>query len=74
MAKTTLKRLMKQPRYRVTFTKAPEGGYSVWCPDLPGCNSQGETKAEARANIRDAIREWLAAQAELRRGEDTPKV
>ena len=33
-----------------------DGGYVASCPALPGCHSQGETVAEARRNIRDAIR------------------
>jgi predicted RNase H-like HicB family nuclease len=31
------------------------GGYTVSCPNLPGCHSQGETIDEALANIREAI-------------------
>jgi len=37
-----------------------DGGYVVSCPALPGCHSQGETMAEARRNIREAIRLCLA--------------
>jgi hypothetical protein len=33
----------------------------VSCPALPGCWSQGATEEEAMENIRDAIREYLAA-------------
>ncbi len=33
-----------------------DGGYVVSCPALPSCHSQGETIAEARSNIREAIR------------------
>ena len=35
------------------------GGYSVRVPGLPGCHSQGETVAEALANIREAAKLWL---------------
>ena len=35
------------------------GGYSVRVPALPGCHSQGETVAEALANIREAAELWL---------------
>jgi predicted RNase H-like HicB family nuclease len=35
------------------------------CASIPGCVSQGSTAAEAEANIADAIRECLAARAEL---------
>jgi predicted RNase H-like HicB family nuclease len=39
-----------------------EDGYWVAeCPSLPGCLSQGKTKAEAMANIREAIRGYVAA-------------
>jgi predicted RNase H-like HicB family nuclease len=33
-------------------------------PDYPACWSQGATEAEALENIRDAIREYLAAVAQ----------
>ncbi|HLW79971.1 MAG TPA: type II toxin-antitoxin system HicB family antitoxin [Terriglobia bacterium] len=42
-----------------------EEGYSVFVPGLPGCWSQGATEEEALANIEDAIRDYLAASAEL---------
>lgn len=41
-----------------------EEGWAVSCPAFPGCHSQGATREEALANIRDAIREWLEVQAE----------
>jgi predicted RNase H-like HicB family nuclease len=49
--------------YRVTLIEH-EDGFSVSCPALRGCHSQGSTRAEALANIREAIREWLAAEAD----------
>ncbi len=56
-------------RYKIVLQKSEEG-YSVSCPGLPGCWSQGVTEAEALENIQDAIREYLAAVEELLR--DTP--
>jgi len=47
--------------YRVVLIESDEG-FSVSCPALKGCHSQGKTKAEALENIRDAIRQWLAAE------------
>ena len=44
-------------RYRVALHESEEG-FSVWVPGLPGCVSQGETEAEALANIADAVREY----------------
>jgi predicted RNase H-like HicB family nuclease len=47
-------------RYPIVLRKSEEG-YAVNCPALPGCWSQGATEDEALENIRDAIREYLAA-------------
>lgn len=41
--------------FKVVLEKCPEGGYVISCPAIPGCHSQGETKAEAIRNIMDAI-------------------
>lgn len=51
----------EQMDYRVVLIESEEG-FAVSCPSLRGCHSQGETKAEAIENIRDAIREWLDAE------------
>ena len=44
-------------KFSVTVILEPEkdGGYSVHCPALPGCSSQGGTLEEALANIQEAI-------------------
>ncbi len=42
-----------------------EGGFSVLCPSLPGCVSQGETEAEALENIASAIAEYLEVREEM---------
>ena len=41
-----------------------EEGFSVSCPALRGCHSQGSTLDEALENIKSAIREWLDAESE----------
>ena len=39
-----------------------ENGYWVAeCPSLPGCISQGKTKQEAIANIKEAIEGYIAS-------------
>ena len=43
-------------KHRVTLVESEEG-WAVWCDDMPGCCSQGATREEALANIREAIRE-----------------
>lgn len=40
------------------------GGYTVSCPSLPGCHSQGETIDEALANIREAIELYIEVLVE----------
>jgi predicted RNase H-like HicB family nuclease len=40
--------------------KAEEGGYWAEVPVLPGCLTQGETLAELKANLREAIELWLS--------------
>lgn len=42
-------------KFTVILEPEEVGGYSVVCPALPGCASQGETLEEALANIREAI-------------------
>jgi predicted RNase H-like HicB family nuclease len=36
-----------------------EGGYTAYVPSLPGCISQGKTKADAIKNIKEAIELYL---------------
>ncbi len=60
-------------KYKVVLRKTDEG-YSVSCPGLPGCWSQGATEAEAIDNIRDAIAEYQAAVAGTIAGEDVREV
>ena len=42
-------------KYTVVLEKEADGGYVVSVPVLPGCVSQGDTREEALANIREAI-------------------
>ena len=44
--------------YKVVIERSDEG-YSVSCPVLPGCWSQGETEEDALDNIKSAIQEYL---------------
>jgi predicted RNase H-like HicB family nuclease len=60
-------------RYKVVLHHTAEG-YSVSCPVLPGCWSQGETESEAIDNIRFAIIEYLAAVNETLTGADVREI
>ena len=50
--------------YRITLVEEPEGGFSVFCDDISGCCSQGDTREEAIENIRSCIQEMLECMAE----------
>lgn len=59
--------------YAVVIEPLPEeegGGFLATVPDLPGCTSDGATRAEAAANAEDAIAAWLEEAAAL--GRDIP--
>ena len=59
--------------YKVRIHESDEG-YSVSCPGLPGCWSQGDTEEEALENIRVAIEEYLSAVEELVKDADVREV
>lgn len=46
-------------RYTVILEREPDGGSVATVPALPGCVSQGETREEALANIREAADLYL---------------
>jgi predicted RNase H-like HicB family nuclease len=48
-------------KFTVILTDEPEGGYSAQCVELPGAISQGESRKEALANIKEAIEGYLEA-------------
>src|SRR5919201_703115 len=60
-------------QYEVVLIPQPEGGFVVTVPDLPDVVSEGETREEALAMIRDAIEGYLETLRErgwpLRLGE-----
>ena len=49
-------------QYEVVLEQSGEG-YSVSCPALPGCWSQGETEEDAMDNIKIAIQEYLEVRS-----------
>ncbi len=60
-------------KYKVVLQHSEEG-VAASVPGLPGCWSQGGSDAEALANIRMAIQEYLAVVAEQTRGADVREV
>ena len=48
----------------VTVDRDEDGIWVVECPAIPGCVSQGKTKADALRNIKEAIALCLEVRAE----------
>lgn len=51
-------------KFTVTVDRDETGTWVVECPAIPGCVSQGKTKAEALRNIEEAIEMCLEVRAE----------
>jgi predicted RNase H-like HicB family nuclease len=48
-------------KFRIVLEFDPEAGsFSAVCPELPGYASAGDTEEEARRNMEEAIRLYLA--------------
>jgi predicted RNase H-like HicB family nuclease len=60
-------------KYKVVLVRSEED-VSASVPGLPGCWSQGATKAEALENIRDAIREYLSVVEDQIRGAEVREI
>ncbi|WP_375474274.1 type II toxin-antitoxin system HicB family antitoxin [uncultured Nostoc sp.] len=41
-----------------------ENGYYAYSPELPGCQSQGDSLAEVKENIEEAVRLYLETLSE----------
>jgi predicted RNase H-like HicB family nuclease len=50
--------------YEVVLQPEEEGGYSVFVPELPSVATQGETREEALAMVKDAIEGYLEVMRE----------
>jgi predicted RNase H-like HicB family nuclease len=46
-------------KLKIVLEPSEEGGFTVFVPSLPGCISEGDTREEALANIREAIELYL---------------
>jgi predicted RNase H-like HicB family nuclease len=51
-------------KFAITIDRDEDGIWVVECPSIPGCVSQGKTKAEALKNIKEAIELCLEVRAE----------
>lgn len=51
--------------YRVhIILEKDEDGYYAYCPNLPGCQSQGDSLEEVQANIKEAVELYLETLSE----------
>lgn len=55
---------MSQQTRQVILYRDEDGCWVIECPSLKGCNSQGKTKEEALANIKEAIAGYVTALEE----------
>jgi len=51
-------------KYTVIVGKGQESGYVAYAPALRGCVSQGQTREEALANLKEAMQVYVEALAE----------
>ncbi len=57
-------------KVKVIVHEADEGGFWAEVPALPGCFTQGETRAELKANLREAVEGCLLAGSGLPPAEE----
>lgn len=54
----------------VVFEPQPEGGFTVYSPDLPGMVTEGDTLEAATANAQEALNLYVESMRE--RGKQVP--
>jgi antitoxin HicB len=57
-------------KYRVTIEVDEDGKFIASCPSLPGCITEGDTRAEAVANAKEAIEAYL--ESLVKAGDPVP--
>lgn len=51
-------------KFVITIDRDEDGVWVAECPAIPGCVSQGGSREEALANVKEAIAECLKVRAE----------
>ncbi len=51
-------------KFLATLDRDEDGVWIAECPSIPGCVSQGATREEALANVREAIAACLEVRSE----------
>lgn len=64
---------MRKLTYEIVIEREEDrkAGFSVYCPDLPGCFSNGNSMAEPKKNMAEAVTLHLESLREL--GKPIPK-
>ena len=65
---------MTKREFYVLIEKGEDGYLIADVPELPGCHTQGETKEELLANIKEAIELYLEVQDERYLSEFSPTI
>lgn len=63
---------MKSLTLTVILEQETDGAYSVYCPAMPGCVSQGDDRQGALANIKEAIELFLDIAGDVEYVTETP--
>lgn len=57
-------------KYKVSAViEQDDEGFYAYCPELPGCQTQGDTFQEAMANIREAAKLYMSTLPRASRRE-----
>jgi predicted RNase H-like HicB family nuclease len=70
-SKPRVEAILKEPYTRILVPDTETGTYGAKILEFPGCVSQGDTPAEAYANLEDAAKSWL--EATLGAGDTVPR-
>jgi|HubBroStandDraft_1064217.scaffolds.fasta_scaffold290534_2 predicted RNase H-like HicB family nuclease len=68
---TTAAEYLKKPYGRLLIPEEDDGGYRGEIIEFPGCFAEGETAAEAAANLEDAAYSWL--ESTIAKGQTIPQ-
>lgn len=55
--------------YTAVYKKG-RSGYSAWVEEIPGVNTQGATRQEARENLEDALKGFRAARRAMTKKQE----
>jgi predicted RNase H-like HicB family nuclease len=56
---STICDIIRLVNLKIILEPSDDGGFTAYVPTLPGCISEGDTRDEALANIREAIELYL---------------